>query len=222
MKKYIALFIIFIVIACYIFIGCNSTSSAIKPLADKEKVIGIQPFENFDLRLADTVSQQIQLAYGIKTIVLKSVPLPKEAFTTIRSPRYRADSLLRHLHKIRPDSLCIIMGLTDHDISITKFVDGKIKEPKSKYIDFGIFGLGALPGQACIISIYRYKSSEKSLFYDRFFKISKHEIGHNLGLPHCPNKTCIMQDAAESIQTIDRAGKFLCEDCKEKISDVRY
>jgi archaemetzincin len=217
MKKCIGLFIIFIAVVCYIFIGCNSSSSTVKPFADKEKVIGIQPYENFDLDLADTVSQQIQLAYGIKTIVLKPVPLPKEAYTTIRSPRYRADSLLRHLHRIRPDSLYIIMGLTDHDISITKFVGGKIKEPKSKYIDFGIFGLGALPGPACIVSTYRYKKTEKTLFYDRFFKISKHEIGHNLGLPHCANKTCIMQDAAESIQTIDRSGEFLCTDCKRKM-----
>jgi archaemetzincin len=44
-----------------------------------------------------------------------------------------------------------------------------------------------------------------------------HEAGHNLGLRHCKNTDCVMQDAAEKISTIDRVERALCEQCKKQI-----
>jgi archaemetzincin len=40
-----------------------------------------------------------------------------------------------------------------------------------------------------------------------------------LGLPHCPTKGCIMQDANETIVTIDEEVLELCNDCKEKLEN---
>jgi archaemetzincin len=57
----------------------------------------------------------------------------------------------------------------------------------------------------------------KEQFVARLKKVSCHELGHNFGLPHCPNKTCIMQDAAETIKTIDNVSLHLCDECKAKI-----
>lgn len=201
------------------FFGCSDSGTVVqqKEVA-QERVIGIQPFGDFDLALADTVAKELSRAYGLQTKVLPPIPLPKEAFVSIRSPRYRADSLIAYLRHIKPKSLYILMGLTNQDISITKRDStGAIKKPQNKYRDFGIFGLGFRPGPSSVVSIYRYQHGNRHTFYERLFKITKHELGHNLGLPHCPNKTCIMQDAAESIGTIDRAGKFLCESCKGKV-----
>lgn len=48
-------------------------------------------------------------------------------------------------------------------------------------------------------------------------KNNLNELGHNLGLPHCPNKKCFMQDGAESIKTVDKVNFNLCEKCKSQI-----
>lgn len=215
MNTYPAFIIFFISLVIF---SCHSNSGKREIKQDEQRIIGIQPYGGFDVALADSAAAQLEIAYGMKTVVLPSIPLPESAYVNIRKPRYRADSLIKHLALIKPDSLYILVGLTDEDISITKYDSlGHIKKPASKYIDFGIFGLGFCPGTSCVVSVNRYQQGNRAIFFDRFFKICKHEVGHNLGLSHCPDKTCIMQDAAESITTIDRAGPFLCKGCKTKI-----
>lgn len=194
---------------------------------DVEKVstdtlIAVQPYGDFPLNYADTVKTVLTEMYGVKTEIFQSIPLPKNAFVNLKSPRYRADSLIYYLkNDVKYMQHDHVIGLTNKDISTTKYSDYKnkiIKEPKSKYADWGIFGLGYLPGKSCVVSSYRLEMNvPKELFISRLKKISCHEIGHNFGLPHCPNKDCIMQDAAETIKTIDNVTLHLCDACKKKI-----
>ncbi len=176
--------------------------------------IGIQPFEDIDQKEIDSVKKAIETMYSFETVVLPKIDLPKMAFTTIRSPRYRADSLLYWLKQIQPDSIDITLGLTNKDISITKYKKGtrEIKNPNWKYKDFGIFGLGTVGGEVCVVSSNRLHSS-KSKFNKRLTRIACHEVGHVLGLFHCPNSKCLMNDANESIKTIDKSTGILCDDC---------
>lgn len=156
--------------------------------------------------------------YGFNVVLLPETTLPHNAFTQVKSPRYRADSLLLYLQKIKPDSVNYIMGITDADISTTKIdASGKIKIPVAKYADWGIMGLAFRPGNAAVISTFRIKSSDKALFAQRLEKIALHELGHNLGLPHCPSKSCFMNDANESISTIDNEKTELCSSCKQHL-----
>jgi len=48
-------------------------------------------------------------------------------------------------------------------------------------------------------------------------RISTHEVGHVLGLPHCPTPKCVMNDANESIKTIDKSTGDLCDKCWTEI-----
>ena len=60
-------------------------------------------------------------------------------------------------------------------------------------------------------------SSERQLI-ERLQKVVIHEVGHNLGLPHCKvDSRCVMRDAAEKIQTIDEVDAALCEACKSSL-----
>ena len=180
-----------------------------------EIVIAIQPLGNFENNLSDTVKNALQEFYGYKVVILKKQEIPKSTFVNIRSPRYRADLLIKYFKKNKPDSVDYIIALTNQDISITKRNNlGIIKEPKSKYIDFGIFGLGYMPGVSCVVSTFRLNNGNNKQFIKRIKKICVHEVGHNLGLNHCPNKNCVMQDAAESIKTIDNAELGLCKNCR--------
>jgi len=187
----------------------------------KKMTIGIQPFGNVRQSLIDTIQQTIQNVCNFETIVVMNrKELPKSAFIRIKSPRYRADSIIRILKREKPDTIDYVIGITNQDISTTKRdLDGKILKPKNKFLDWGIFGLGFRPGPTCVLSTYRLKTNKKNKFIDRMKKVCMHEIGHNLGLPHCTfGEKCVMRDAAETIKTIDNVDLALCSNCESLIN----
>lgn len=194
----------------------------IKEVIDPDPIIGIQPFGNVDDEQIDSVMNAIEEMYDFKVYLLERRELPQMAYTEIRYPRYRADSLVEWISNNKPDSLDIVFGLTNQDISITKYKDpnkGIIKDPEWKYKDFGIFGLGRINGGSCVVSSNRlgHGGVGKSTFYKRLMRISCHEIGHTLGLHHCPESNCLMNDANESISTVDKSTGELCSKCWDEI-----
>lgn len=205
MKSY-KLFLIFISI---ILFSCG----------EKSKVeIAIQPFKNFPNKLTDTLSKVIAKKFNADIHILEQIKLPESAFVNIKSARYRADSLIKFLRINKADNIDYTLGLCTEDISHTKRnADGSIKQPESSYKDWGIFGLAYCPGNSSIVSIKRLYSKNNDIFINRVIKITMHEIGHNYGLQHCKNKQCIMQDAAESIKTIDKVNGEFCSECAEEI-----
>jgi archaemetzincin len=203
-----------LLIVVFTFDGCWKESL----LIHDNTTVALQPFENFDAKLTDSIAVTLEQTYGVKTVILKNVDLPKSTFVNVKTPRYRADSLLRHLVNIKPDTVDYVIGLTIQDVSTTKRDEsGKIKSPKEKYTDWGVLGLGYRPGPSCIISTYRIAHKSRSVFMERLKKVAIHEVGHNLGLDHCKTNDCVMQDAAEIIKTIDRSAMQLCVNCKSKI-----
>ena len=188
--------------------------------AHEGPLVGIQPYEQFSPALADTVAHAIERCYGFKTVVLPSQALPESAFINVKAPRYRADTLLNHLRRMKPDTLRYMLGLSQKDISTTKRdYLGQIKKPASKYTDWGIFGLAFCPGKSCMVSTFRLKHASTKVFVGRLRKVAIHELGHNLGLPHCPDKQCVMQDAVETINTVDNAPEKLCDICRNEIKN---
>ena len=182
------------------------------------KTVGIIPYEEISNEEVVVLSKAIEDFYGIKTIVLPQKKMPTTAFVNIKSPRYRADSIIKFQNRNCPDSLDFVLGLTVKDVSVTKKdKGGNILKPTWKYNDFGVMGLAYCPGKSSIISKFRLKSSNKKLELERFKKVVIHEFGHNLGLPHCVNKNCVMTSAAEKISTIDKEKMELCDKCKKQI-----
>lgn len=186
--------------------------------ASHQKMVGIVVLGDMALSFKDTLNHVIKNTYGFKTIYLGTREMPGRFFIAIKSPRYRADSILRFLKTIKPDSIDYVVGLTDFDISATKKdPNGNILEPKSKYADWGIFGYGNVNGPACVVSTYRLKTNQKSLLYERVKKVVIHELGHNLGLKHCKNNYCVMTDAVEKLSTVDEESTELCGECRKEI-----
>ena len=218
MKKIVfSLAILVIVSALVLLFFPNKVQEIIKNQPPK---IGVLPFGNISEQEVDSVKTAVEDMFAIETVVLEKQPLPDMAYTEIRYPRYRADSLLRWLAEYKPDSVTIVLGLTNKDISITKYKENtrEIKDPEWKYKDFGIFGLGAVNGTACVVSSNRlHKNVSDRKFYKRLTRIACHEVGHVLGLRHCPEKQCLMNDANESIKTIDRSTGELCQNCWDAI-----
>lgn len=184
----------------------------------RRKVL-LQPYGDFDPTTLDSIGKSIERYYGFDVQIASAIELPNQAFIHVKSPRYRADSLLNIQQASKPDNIDFILGLTTSDISATKYdSQGNIRQPVSKYQDWGVFGLGRSPGCTSIVSTYRLKSNKDNQIVSRMKKVCNHELGHNLGLPHCTSgENCVMRDAAESIGTVDEVGEFLCNACKAKI-----
>ena len=201
------------------FVSCTNEGGNF--FTDNETIVGIQPFGNISKEEVDSVKLSISEMYDFKVKILPTLKLPEMSYTEIRYPRYRADSLVKWLTDNKADSIDIIVGLTNQDISITKYQKGtkKIKEPSWQYIDFGIYGLGRIGGEACVVSSNRLKKGASTKqFYKRVCRISCHEVGHVLGLRHCPSKNCLMNDANEKISTIDNSTGKLCDKCYNQIN----
>lgn len=208
-----------IFISCFALFSCTSITTRIKK--PEKEIIGLQPIGEFDQDILEEVRDSLVSTYGREFYILPSIDYPEHAFVNIKFPRYRADSLIRFLRATKPDSLSYVIGMCSKDISTTKYSDWanrEIKEPEKRYRDWGIFGLGFSPGPSCVVSSYRLKKGvSKEQYRERVRKVTKHEFGHNLGLPHCPNKNCLMTDAVESIKTIDKEKEGLCAKCWSKI-----
>jgi archaemetzincin len=189
-----------------------------KPVVKDTTTIGIIPYKGISTEKVITIQKAIKEYYGVNVKVLTIHKLPKSAFINIKSPRYRADSIIKIQERALPDGVEYVLGLTENDISVTKHsADGSIKKPVWKYNDFGIMGLAYCPGKSCIVSGFRLKHKNKEVYFGRFKKVALHEVGHNFGLPHCPDKKCVMTDAVESIKTIDNARPELCAACSAKL-----
>ncbi len=182
------------------------------------QVVALQPLGNISQSQLDLVKAALDSVYEVKVIILASKPPFEAAYTSFKGPRYRADTTIAILRREKPDSVDFVMGLTSKDVCITKYAaDGSIKKPASKYTDFGIFGLGYRPGSACVISTFRLGDFNTPLTKNRLAKVCVHELGHNFGLPHCPDKKCVITDAVESIATVDNAELKLCDKCKKQL-----
>lgn len=181
--------------------------------------VGLQVLGNFENALLDTVSNAISNIYGFDVVILPVQEIPQSSYTKVKSPRYRADKIIKILKDTKNDSISYVLGLVENDISTTKRdKDGKALKPKSRYEDWGIFGLGYRPGVSSVVSTFRIKNTKRFVFVERLKKICIHELGHNMGLEHCKNKKCVMTDAAESIKTIDQVALKLCDECLEKLN----
>jgi len=135
------------------------------------------------------------LATKLRVHVLPTLrrDLPEEAYYKPRK-RYRAEKLLLALEREQQPDISQL-GLTEVDISTTK---GKVK-------DWGVLGLGSLGGTSSVISTHRTRrdSPGDALYRFRVVSTAVHEVGHMLGLDHCAEPRCVMNDAEGSIKNVD-------------------
>lgn len=170
----------------------------------KPITICLQPFNGFPNSSTELVAKEIKKHYPHVTI-LKPIPLPQSAYYAPRN-RYRADRLIAFLSKQTQLGQHTI-GLTTKDISTTH----RGQE------DWGVMGLGYKPGNACVVSTFRLKGNNK---LEKLYKLSFHEIGHTLGIPHCPEPTCFMRDAEGKDHFNEETG--FCKSCKREMQNAGW
>ncbi len=128
-----------------------------------------------------------------------------------RAGAYQAHILLDWLDSLSLPRTGKVMGVTEADI-VTR---------KGQHAVWGILGMGSIDGRASVISTHRMRrkwesgGAPEALVRERLWKIAIHELGHTLGLEHCPRVGCIMEDGHGTVKTIDR-DTALCDSCASR------
>ncbi|MDP2306940.1 MAG: hypothetical protein Q8P18_13025 [Pseudomonadota bacterium] len=163
----------------------------------------------FPADLVDAVADKLESEVQVRVSrVARPIPLPAAAWYAPRQ-RWRADRLLDLLPTLVPQAAgARVLALTTVDISTTK----------DEHPDWGIFGLGELPGDAAVISSFRLrKGVDAATLRRRVVIIAAHEVGHTLGLPHCTEVGCLMLDAEGGVANTDTGTAHLGPACRARL-----
>jgi archaemetzincin len=164
--------------------------------------VSLVPLGRVEPRLLRIAAEAMEAEFLVDVTIEPAVSLPRSAYYPPRG-RYRAEKLLDWMQG-KWTSSDKVVGLTASDVSTTH----------RDHADLGIFGLGQMPGRACVLSTFRLKGPTLPA---RVAKVAVHELGHTFGLPHCRTPKCVMQDAGGKLATVDGGGRSPCRQCRARL-----
>ncbi len=138
-------------------------------------------------------------------VIKEPMPIPEHAFDKKRN-QYNSSVILNEVraYAAKKQDFHRVLGVVDVDI----FASG---------LNY-VFGEAYTPGRAALISLWRLKPEfykEKpnlALYLLRARKEAVHEVGHTLGVKHCPRSLCVMH-FSNSIFDTDKKQNLLCDEC---------
>jgi archaemetzincin len=168
--------------------------------------IQIVPVGKVDPALLDYLALTLpEGAGGPCTVSGKRID-PREAFDA-RREQFHSTPILARLAALPAPPGAKTLGVADGDLFIP-------------ILTF-VFGEAQLGGAAALISAARLRQefyglpANQVLFYERCAKEALHELGHTLGLVHCPVYECVMH-YSNSIEDVDLKGSSWCPACLAK------
>jgi archaemetzincin len=138
------------------------------------------------------------------------LPLPADAFDARRN-QYSSVAFMLALAKADFRDVDRVIGITACDLFI----------PMLTFV----FGQAQLRGRIALVSIARLRqefygaSPDGDLLRLRLRKEVGHELGHSMGLIHCPDRDCLMS-LATSIQEVDRKQTEFCPSCRRLMENI--
>jgi archaemetzincin len=173
--------------------------------------VALQPLGDVDADVVARLAESLRARFGTVVTVLPAAPLPGSAWYEPRQ-RYRADRLVSFLDRTTSRDIAHVIGVTSRDISVTN----------GRFPDWGVFGVAELSGRPGIVSTFRLRAGGASdgRAQDRLDRVAAHELGHSFGLPHCPNRGCLMQDAEGRMSPVDLSTGRLCDECVRRLTEA--
>ncbi len=157
--------------------------------------VNIYPIGKVDPTVAEAAAAALADHYGVAVQVGPPLPLPAGAYDPGRG-QYEASAILSVIPAPPPGELSL--GIVDVDC----FVPG---------LNF-VFGLAS--GRRALICVARLRDpSNHARERRRIATEAVHEIGHLLGLRHCPDPTCAMF-FSNTLADTDAKGPGLCARCR--------
>lgn len=160
----------------------------------------LQPIGESDLQLLVKIAVRLpqHLPFVECQVSPKSIPLPVGAVTPKR--QWLANALLARLTV--PAGFDKVIGVTNVDLVVPPF-------------NF-VFGVAEIEGQRAVVSTARLTDHNAEVTELRALKEILHELGHTLGLPHCPDQTCVAA-FSNTIADTDRKGPKFCLKCYQQL-----
>lgn len=183
-------------------------STSIFTINDSQKLkIAIISVDDKEIGDAKKVKKYLESYYNCQVDILPAISTSEECYLN-QSDTLLASKVLIHLDKT------INMSLYDKYVALTE---------KAIYMSDhfpNIRGLGRYKGKSCLVSTHKIKKeagSDKKLFRSFLKKVSRHEIGHTLGLEHCAHQIdCVM--ASGIVDTVFyNAQAILCDSCSNQV-----
>lgn len=155
------------------------------------------PFEDVTDRELAWLAEDLS-ARGWQVEAMPALPLPAHAYHHSRG-QYEGNMLLQMV-------CCLprrwLLGVVGADLYVGEAAEF-------------VFGIAQIPGKCALISLSRLRREEE-LRRQRAVTEAVHELGHTLGLPHCPDPHCVMH-ASDTVEDIDRKSSGLCATCRGKL-----
>ena len=162
----------------------------------------LQPVGDIGPGLLEGLRQGLSSAIGYSVSLNPSVPLPEQAYDAARD-QYLADTIIEELYPYRKKGsymLCVTAA--------NLFTRGKnfVFGEASPMMETAVISLNLLGGQGV----------SDELLLERALKEAVHEIGHLMGMDHCPNGLCVMHFSGSLIDT-DVKNNYFCANGKPRL-----
>jgi archaemetzincin len=134
-------------------------------------------------------------------------PIPEFTYNPQRG-QYLASALMSDLCLVPRERDDILLGITDKDL----YEEG---------LNF-VFGLATPLYRCALVATPRLHNAfyglpeDEELFLRRLLTEAVHELGHTLGLEHCPDPHCVMH-FSNTLADTDRKGYRFCPQCQAKV-----
>lgn len=161
----------------------------------------LKPLGKIDKEIVKKLTRDLEKKLETPCQVLSAGKVPQEAFNYSRN-QYLASQVLDYLQK-SVTKRGKILGILDVDLY----------SPSLNFV------FGQATKDFAVLSLFRLKSENPDVFYQRILKEAAHERGHTFGLSHCSN-FCLMR-FCNSLFEVDQKPAEFCPLCRKRLKRVK-